>query len=143
MLESKNLQSKCRSNNSRSFTTDRTAGGFTLVEIVVSLAILSVTIVAVFGALRMCSRAAYHARMLTKSVLLAESLIVEKRISENTAYETTEGQDGSYRWTVQVAPTPVESLGAIVVRVQWAEQQRPQQYELVSMIQMRSFTERQ
>lgn len=114
-----------------------------MVEIVVSLAILSVTIIAVFGALRMCSRAAHHARMLTKSVLLAESLLVEKKISENMAYETTEGQDGLYRWTVQVAPTSVESLGAVVVRVQWAEQQRPQQYELVSLIQMKSYTERQ
>ncbi len=141
MLESKNPQSKLHFFG-RAYRGNASAG-FTMVEIVVSLAILSVTIIAIFGALRMCSRAAYHARMLTKSVLLAESLMVEKRISENTAYETTEGRDGLYRWTVQVAPTPVESLGAVVVRVQWVEQQRPQQYELVSLIQMRSYTERQ
>ena len=114
-----------------------------MVEIVVALALLSVTVIAVFGALRMCARAARHARMLTKSVMLAESLLTEVKISGDAVYETTQGQDGSYNWKVQVAPTPVESLGAIVVQVQWQEQQRPQQYELFSLIQMESFTERQ
>lgn len=114
-----------------------------MVEIVVALTLLSVTVVAVFGALRTCTRAAYHSRMLTKSVMLAESLLTEAKISGNTAYETTEGRDGSYNWKVQVAPTPVESLGAVVVQVQWQEQQRPQQYELFSLIQMKSYTERQ
>jgi len=114
-----------------------------MVEIVVALAILSVTIVAVFGAMRTCATAAHHTRMLTKSVLLAESLLAETRMSENTVYETREGRENLYQWKVQIAPTPVESLGAVHVQVQWQEQQRQQQYELFSLVQMKSFTERE
>lgn len=117
--------------------------GFTMLEIVVALVILSTTIIAVFGAMRTCARAAHHTRMLTQSVLLAESLLVETRLSENTAFKTREGQEDRYNWKVQIIPTPVESLGAIHVCVEWREQQRQQQYELFSLVQMKSFTERE
>jgi len=116
--------------------------GFTMMEVVVALVILSTTIIAVFGAMRTCATAAHHTRMLTQSVLLAESLLVETRLSENTAFETREGQEDRYNWKVQIVPTPVESLGAINVCVGWQEQQRQQQYELFSLVQMKSFTER-
>ena len=132
----------------RQYNRDKTHSGksitaFTMVEIIVALTILSVTMVAVFGAMRTCATAAHHTRMLTKSVLLAESLLAETRLSENTVYETREGRKDLYRWKIQIAPTPVESLGAIHVQVQWQEQQRQQQYELFSLIQMKSFTERE
>jgi type II secretory pathway pseudopilin PulG len=113
-----------------------------MIEIVVALAILSITMVAMFGALRMCSAAAYHARMLTNSVLLAESLLTEASLNGHTAFETTEGQNDIYRWRIQITPTPVESLGAICVQVEWHEQQRPQQYELLSLVQMETFMAR-
>jgi prepilin-type N-terminal cleavage/methylation domain-containing protein len=115
--------------------------GFTMVEIVVALAILSTTTVAVFGAMQTCAKAAHHTRMLTQSVLLAESLLVETMLSGNMVFETKEGEKNRYSWEVQIVPTPVESLGAIHVKVQWREQQRQQQYELFSLVQMRSFTE--
>ena len=113
-----------------------------MIEIVVALAILSITIVAMFGALRTCSVAAYHARMLTNSVLLAESLLTEAGLQGHTAFETTEGQNNMYRWKVQIVPTPIESLGAICVQVEWLEQQRRQQYELLSLVQMETFPTR-
>lgn len=111
--------------------------GFTMVEVVVALAILGVTIIAIFGAMRSCSRAAHHTRMLTESVLLAETLLAEAKTSQRAVFETTEGQEDSYTWTVRIAPTPVENLGAIRVEVKWLEQQREQQYELLSLIYMR------
>jgi Tfp pilus assembly protein PilV len=114
-----------------------------MMEVVVALVILSTTIIAVFGAMQTCARAAHHTRMLTQSVLLAESLLVETTLSGNTAFETKEGQEDRYNWKVQIVPTPVESLGAIRVCVEWREQQRPQQYELFSLIQMKSFTARE
>ncbi|MHC4154254.1 MAG: type IV pilus modification PilV family protein [Planctomycetota bacterium] len=108
--------------------------GFTMVEVVVALAILGTTIVAIFGAMRNCSRAAHHARMLTKSVLLAETLLAEAKTSDVAVFETKEGQQDPYTWTVQVAPTPIENLAAVRVEVKWQEQEREQQYELLSLI---------
>jgi type II secretion system protein I len=132
-----------RQNTDSVICTYANPAGFTMMEVVVALVILSTTIIAVFGAMQTCARAAQHTRMLTQSVLLAESLLVETRLSGNTAFETREGYEGRYNWKVQIVPTPVESLGAIHVCVEWREQQRPQQYELFSLVQMKSFTERE
>jgi len=110
------------------------ADGFTMVEIIAALAILSTSLLAVFGAMRVCSTASYHSRMLTQSVFLAESLLTETILNKNIAFSTTQGQQDVYTWQVQTASTPVENLGAICVRVEWQEQQRKQQYELYSLI---------
>ena len=109
--------------------------GFTMVEVVVSLVILSTTIIAVFGAMTTCLSGAHHTRRLMGSVLLAETKLVETRLrlSENAVFETTEGHEDLYRWEVRVVPTPVENLAAIRVQVKWLEQQRKQQYELFSL----------
>jgi type II secretory pathway pseudopilin PulG len=116
---------------------------FTIVEVVVALTILGVAIMAIFGALRACSQGTHHARMLTGSVLLAERLLTEIRLSDTRTFETRQGGDGLYQWCVRVAPTPVEGLGAIHVQVTWPEQQRRQQYDLFSLIQAQSFQQRQ
>ena len=112
--------------------------GFTMVEVLVALVILGTTILAVFGALRDCSRAAHHTRMLTRSVLLAETLLADARTSGEAVFETKQGQQDFYSWKVEIAPTPVDNLGAVRVEVRWLEQQRPQQYELLSLIYMGS-----
>jgi prepilin-type N-terminal cleavage/methylation domain-containing protein len=117
------------------------ARGFTLVEIVVSLTLLGFGLMAVFAALRSCAGAAQHARMLTRSVLLAERLLVETRTSRQPTFETRNGQEGPYLWQVRLVPTTVEGLGAIHVQVTWPEQQRPQQYDLYSLIAMPSWAQ--
>jgi hypothetical protein len=106
-----------------------------MVEVLVALVILGTTIVAVFGALRSCSRAAHHTRMLTRSVLLANA-----KKSGEAAFETKEGQQDPNSWKVEIAPTPVDNLGAVRVEVRWLEQQQLQQYELLSLIYMGSFS---
>ena len=137
------LKLRIRQSNRDIIHPDSGAAAFTMVEIIVALTILSVTMVAVFGSMRMCATAAHHTRMLTKSVLLAENLLAETMLTGNTTYETREGRKDLYQWKVQIAPTPVENLGAVHVQVQWLEQQRPQKYELFSLVQMKTFTERQ
>lgn len=136
------IQQSEKGDNQCKARSKKTTLGFTMVEVIVAIAILSTGIIAVFGAMRICSTAAHHTRMLTKSVLLAEALLVEVRLSENAVFETKEGREGSYWWKVRIVPTPAENLGAIHVQVRWQEQQREQQYELFSLVQMKSFMER-
>ena len=133
----RNQQSK-KDCNRRQTHPGYTATAFTMVEVIVALAILSTSLIAIFGAMRTCSRAAHHTRMLTRSVLLAETKLAETRLTGNVAFETTEGREDLYRWQVRIAPTPVENLGAICVQVKWQEQQRRQQYELFSLVYMES-----
>jgi hypothetical protein len=96
---------------------------------------------AAFAAMRTCASAAHHTRMLTKSSLLAERLLVEATISENASFQTKQGNTDNCNWKVRIAPTPVENLGAICVEVKWIEQGREQKYELFSLIQMKVFTQ--
>jgi prepilin-type N-terminal cleavage/methylation domain-containing protein len=130
-----------RHDNQRKAGNRNTVTGFTMVEVIVAVALLSTTIVAAFGAMRTCSIAAHHARMLSRSVLLAETLFAEVSLSQNPAYETREGRDDTYWWQVRIVQTPVENLAAVHVAVKWEEQQREQQYELFSLIHMKTSIE--
>jgi general secretion pathway protein I len=118
----------------------RAPRAFTLVEVIVALTLLGIALLAVFGALRTCVQATHHARMLTGSVLVAERLLAEVRLDRQCVFATREGRADPYRWRLRVAPTPVESLGAVYVQVTWSEQQRQQQYDLFSLVHMKSFT---
>ena len=111
---------------------------FTLVEVIVALGILAVAFMAVFTALRTCADAAHHAQMLTESVLLAETLLTQTALAQNLAFQTTTGIQGPFTWQVQVLPTPVENLALIVVKIEWTQQQRKQQYNLVSLLQIKT-----
>jgi len=108
-----------------------------MVEVIVALALLGITLIAIFGVMRTCAGAAHHARMLTGSVLLGETLIAEAATSKNPAFETRQASVGLYHWELRLAQTPVESLGAVHVKINWLEQQRPQQYELLTFIRMK------
>ena len=110
-----------------------------MVEVIVAITLLGTTMTAIFYVLRTCSTVSNHTRMLTGSVLIAENLFTETLMNENTAYETKEGQEGLYSWEMKIAPTPIENLGALHILIKWSEQQRQQQYELFSLIQMKSF----
>ena len=109
---------------------------FTLVEVIVAMALLAFTITAAMGALGRCAVASNHARRLSQAVLLAERLLNETRLTPQTNYATHQGDEDTYQWTVSLDPTPIENLGAVHVLVLWQEQQRPQQYELLSLINM-------
>ena len=112
--------------------------GFTMVEVMVSLCVLGFSMMAVFATLNACSIAAHHARMLTQAVLLAESRLVETRQTDIRAFAAQEGEKGRFSWQAQIVPTPLEGLGAIRVQVTWREQERPQHYELRSLVRMKT-----
>lgn len=114
--------------------TETVAAAFTMLETVVALAILGISVLAVFRVIRTSSTAAHHSRMLTKSVLLAETLLTQAKLNKNIAFEITQGRQDPYNWQVQTAPASVDNLAAICVQVKWFEQQRQQKYELTSLI---------
>lgn len=112
----------------------REAGGFTIVEIIVALAILSTSMLAVFGVLRMCTAANSNSQRLTESVMLAEKLMTEITLGDKVTYQTTKGSKGIFSWQIQTAPTGMDNLAAISIEIQWLDQQKPQQYQLYSLI---------
>lgn len=107
---------------------------FTMVEIIVALAILSTSVLAVFGVLRISLMANNNSQMLTKSALLAESLMSQTMLNKTVTYQTTQGKDEFFNWQIQVTPTDMDNLAAIAVKIQWIEQQKPQEFNLYSCV---------
>ncbi len=112
----------------------RTVCGFAMVEIIVALAILSTSMLAVFGTLRMCTAANSSSQRLTESVLLAEKLLAETTLEDSITFHTTKGNEGQFSWQIQTAPTGMDNLAAVCVKIQWLNQQKPQEYQLYSLI---------
>lgn len=107
---------------------------FTIVEVLVSMAILSTSMLAVFGVFRMCSKASVTSQRLTQSTLLAEKLLVETTLDNNLGYQTKNGTEGLYDWQVKTSQTEVESLALIEVTVQWSQQTNKKEYQLKSLL---------
>ena len=105
-----------------------------MVEIIVALAILSTSMLAVFGTLRMCTSANSSSQRLTDSVLLAEKLLAEATGDNKITYQTTSGSEGQFSWQIQTAPTGMDNLAAINVQIQWLDQQKRQEYRLYSLV---------
>lgn len=113
---------------------------FSLLESIVALVVLGVTMVAIFTTMRTASNAAHHARMQTKAVLLAEKLLVNSKLSDQTVYETTTGEEELFAWKSQLIPTPIEGLAKITITIIWNEQQIKRDFKLISFLKMKSFT---
>jgi type II secretion system protein I len=117
--------------------------GFTLIEVIVAMAVMATSMLAIFGVLGMCAAADSRCKELTKAVLLAERLLAEKRLVEtvyqNTAaYQTKKGTDGRFDWQIETAPAGKDHLAAVSVEIRWRNQNKLQCYHLCSLIQIRS-----
>ncbi len=116
-------------------------GGFTMIEIIVALAILSTSMLAVFGTLRACSAASNASQRLTESVLLAEKLLAEITLNNKITYQTTSGNSGIFTWQIQTSPTELDNLAAVRIQIQWVNQQKPQEYRLCSLMHIPTLIE--
>ncbi len=121
--------------------SSNSVGGFTMIEILVALAILGTSMLAVFGTLRMCTSANAASQRLTESVLLAEKLLAETVLNDKIAYRTTNGKKGRFSWQIQTAATGMDNLAAVNVQVQWLDQQKPRRYQLNSLMHIPALVE--
>ena len=99
-----------------------------------ALGIMASSLLATLGVVRKCARVSYHNQQLSGSVHLAERLLGELRVNPPTALEEREGEEENYTWEMTIAETPVEGLAAVLVTVKWREQNREQDYELVTLV---------
>jgi type II secretion system protein I len=110
-------------------SSGRGSRGFTLLETMVSLAVLSVAAIAVWNVLAMASRAGQQdadtrvALMLADTTLTKLSLVPVKQLGRQTG--RFDGQYQRYQWVCDVESSPFDGLVQVVVRVCW--QQRGQQ----------------
>jgi len=119
----------------------RTARGFTLLEIMVALAIISVALVSL---LALGNRSiGTHARLqqLTQATLLAQQRLSTAEVEASLGRLDRTLQEGAfdapytdYRWRMEFADTPLPSIKTITVTVTWGDEGRNESVDLTSFL---------
>ena len=101
--------------------SDSGIGGFTLLEVMIAMAILAATLVVVFQSQSQSVSMAGRARFETTASLLAQSRMAEIEAASPENVVSNNGDFGDdfpdYSWQVDVTETELESLKKIEVKV--------------------------
>jgi prepilin-type N-terminal cleavage/methylation domain-containing protein len=111
-------------------TARASQAGFTLLEVVVALALLAVLLPTALGLVAMGLRAIKTSSDTTGAVLVARRKLDELAHTEATPV-AGEGAAGPYRWIADVSRE--QRLVRLRVRVQWEQRGREQGLELVTL----------
>lgn len=115
----------------------RQLNGFTLLEVMLAVAILSLVIVSLMGLSSRSTQDVMLAEHITTATLLAkrvmtETLLIRIQLPREDEGEFEEEEFGDYAWKMIVAPTPVPLIMEVRVAVLWKEGEREEKVELVS-----------
>lgn len=114
--------------------------GFTLVEVMVALAVIAFAFVGLLGLHGRNIKAIARDQSLTRATLLARELVsqIQFQVSSggledlSDSHGTFEGYPG-FRWERVVVPTELEEVRQVVVRVVW-DDRNPNACELVYFV---------
>jgi general secretion pathway protein I len=116
-------------------------GGFTLLEIMIALAIVSIAMVALLSLANRSIGVHDRLQRITSSTLLAQQKMAETEVAaRNGVLESTESQGvfsgpyAEYRWQITYADTPLPSVQMVTVTVLWGDEERNELVDLTSFI---------
>jgi len=117
--------------------TVRVSRGFTLLEVMVAVAILSLVLVSLIGLRNRSSQDVLFAEHMTTATLLAKQKMTEALLMKVFLPEEKEGAfeneaSKDYQWKRTIAVTPVPAIMEVRVAVLWKEGERDEMVELVS-----------
>ncbi len=110
--------------------------GFTLLEVMVAVAILAVVLVSLLGLKNRSTEDVMLAEHMTTATLLAKRMMTEMLLrapaptEDEGAFEEDEFKD--YTWRKTISPTPIDRLMEVRIAVLWKEGSRQEMVELVS-----------
>jgi len=116
-------------------------GGFTLLEIMIALAIISVAMVSLLSLANRSIGVHDHLQRLTIATLLAQEKMAETEVS--AARGTLDSQDSQgaysdpyagYLWRITYADTPLPSVRVVTVTVSWGDEKLNESVDLASFI---------
>jgi len=117
-------------------SASRDRRGFTLLEVMVAVAILGLVIVSLLGLRNRSLEDVQLAERITTATMLAERKMVETLSSTLLPLEDDgefeEAEFKEYTWKRVVAPTPIIGIMEARVAVLWKEGERDEMVELVS-----------
>jgi general secretion pathway protein I len=110
--------------------------GFTLLEVMLAVAILSLVIVSLMGLQSRSSQNIMLAEHITSATLLAKRIMTETLLIKPQFPREKDGkfeeEFADYTWKIIVVPTPVPQIMEVHVAVLWKEGEREDKVELVS-----------
>ena len=118
---------------------DRTPNsqGFTLLEVMVAVAILGFVLVSLLGLANRSEQDVMLAERITTATLLAKAKMTEALSEKIVVLTEDEGEFEEedfkdYRWRKIISPTPIAQLMEVRVAVLWKEGEQQEMVELVS-----------
>jgi len=109
--------------------------GFTLLEVMIALAILSIALIAVLGLQSQAISIVDESSNLTIAAFLAKSKMAELEANEEITAGFSSGDFGEdfpgYRWEVEITSTRYDYLKKIVVTVRRDRPRMPHPYTLI------------
>ena len=109
----------------RIFAPPPLSSGFTLIEVLVSLSILAIALIAILNAAVSVQDALMSSQRKDRSAMLAEIKLAETRFRQHSQTGTESGTFADYpgyAWEVKVSPTQIQDLIRVTVRV-WPEEE--------------------
>ena len=115
--------------------------GFSILESIIALTIMSVSFVAIFSTIRSAASAIHYKNIETQALILAETNLSETKLGKLTNFQTTSGKSGRFTWQVEILTTDIETLGLIKSQVVWLEKNTENKVSLKTFVQMQNFME--
>jgi len=111
--------------------------GFTLLEVMIAVAILAMVLVSLLGLKNRSMQDVIKAERITTATLLAKRIMTETVIKRPLLPAEDEGEfpDEAYKdyhWKKTIAPTPIPKVMEVRSAVLWIEGAREEMVELVS-----------
>lgn len=117
----------------------RHAEGFTLLEVMVALAIIAVTLVTYIHSQNMSIALLNESANMTTATLLAKGRMVALESGETPSLEEREGsfkeeEYASFRWKERLVASPLKDILEVHVEVSWDDNRGRRSVELVSLV---------
>ena len=123
--------------NPKSAIRNPQSRGFTLLEVMIAVAILSMVLVALIGLKNRSTQDVLLAEHMTTATLLAKKLMTEQLLRPVLLPEEKDGEFEDeafkdYLWKRIIAATPIPAVMEVRIAVLWKEGDRDEMVELVS-----------
>jgi len=116
--------------------------GFTLLEVMIALAIVGTTLIAMLSLGNRTIATNAQLQRLTEATLLAQEKMteIEQSAAANRNLEMQNGQGtfsdpfAEFSWQTSFSPTPIDLVQQVVVTVSWGEAGQNEQVDLTSFV---------
>ncbi|MEJ2526454.1 MAG: prepilin-type N-terminal cleavage/methylation domain-containing protein [Desulfuromonadales bacterium] len=115
--------------------------GFTLLEIMIALAIISIAMIALLGLTNRSISVHDRLQRVTEATLLAQKMMAETEIKAESGTLNRQDAEGvfeapneAYRWQIAFRDTPLPSVEMVTVTVLWGDEENREFVDIASFV---------